>query len=119
MAGRASSVLGLLRPGTAGQPPPKSVRIWGRPKGRNAVPNQEKDLTWGVGIMVPFAGMAKNDRTSLQTSIRISPEIWRRLRALAEDRALKLGGRPSASAVVEELVTKATKRRKPEARDNG
>ncbi len=66
--------------------------------------------------MVPFDVMGKE---SMQTSIRVSPETWRRLRALAEDRALKVGGRPSASAVITELIENAAKRRKPEVRSGG
>jgi len=70
-----------------------------------------------IGTLVPFPLMAKNEpRTELQTTIRISTDTWRRLRALAEGRALKVGGRPSASAVVEELVEAEAKRQRAEGR---
>lgn len=57
--------------------------------------------------LVPFSAMGDSRRNSLQTTIRIDRETWRRLRALAEDRALREGGRPSASAVIEELINNA------------
>jgi hypothetical protein len=43
----------------------------------------------------------------MKTTFRLRPEIWRKLRALAEARALREGGRPSANAVVEDLVERA------------
>jgi hypothetical protein len=53
----------------------------------------------------------------MTTTIRVSPGVWQALRALAEDRALTLGGRPSASAVIEALVTEAAAKstRRPDA----
>lgn len=52
-----------------------------------------------------------------QTSIRVSRETWRALRALAEARAERVGGRPSASAVITELVaTQAARVGKVKAR---
>jgi predicted DNA-binding ribbon-helix-helix protein len=38
------------------------------------------------------------------TSIRINRKVWRMLRALAETRALEVGGRPSVSALVADLA---------------
>ena len=55
--------------------------------------------------------MEPKDRPAIVTNIRIRPEIWQALRALAELRALRVGGRPSASAVVAELVTEAAAKR--------
>jgi len=43
----------------------------------------------------------------MQTTLRLRPEIWRKLRALAEAKALTEGGRPSANALVEDLVRRA------------
>jgi hypothetical protein len=45
------------------------------------------------------------------TTIRISPRLWRVLRGLAETRALEGRGRPSASAVVSDLVEREAARR--------
>ena len=47
----------------------------------------------------------------MQTTIRIPERIWRALRALAEHKALEAGGRPSASAVIAELVDAAAARK--------
>lgn len=47
--------------------------------------------------------MDDQERT-VQTTVTLSRESWRMLRALAEARALERGGRPNASAIVAELV---------------
>ena len=63
--------------------------------------------------LVPFSAMSKKpaEDPSMQTTVRIKQSTWRALRALSEARALEVGGRPSASAVVEELVEAAARRR--------
>lgn len=48
---------------------------------------------------------------SVVTTITLSPRLWRLLRSLAEARALESRGRPSASAVVRELVEAEAARR--------
>lgn len=48
---------------------------------------------------------------TMQTTIRVSSRVWRLLRALAEHKALEAGGRPSASAVIAELVDAAAARK--------
>lgn len=53
----------------------------------------------------------KDENAAFTTTIRVRPKIWRALRQLAEDRSEAVGGRPSASAVIEELVTKASAER--------
>jgi hypothetical protein len=48
-------------------------------------------------------------QAAVLTTIRIKPAIWRALRRLAEQRALEMGGRASASGVVSDLVRQASK----------
>ena len=53
---------------------------------------------------------------AMVTTVRLDPVIWAALRRLAESRALALGGRPSASGVVRELIeAEVAKREGPHA----
>jgi hypothetical protein len=52
---------------------------------------------------------------TIRTSVVVPERVWRMLRALAEAKALQAGGRPSASAIVAELVEQASEE-KPRAR---
>jgi predicted DNA-binding protein len=54
-------------------------------------------------------------KEAMQTTIRVRPEIWQALRMLAERRALRQGGRPSASAIVTELVEREAARKLKDA----
>ena len=51
------------------------------------------------------------DDRSVRTTIVVPERIWQALRQLAEHRALADGGRPSASAIVVELVKREAARR--------
>jgi hypothetical protein len=53
----------------------------------------------------------RENKATITSTIRVRPAVWSALRALAELRALKVGGRPSASAVIAELVTEAAAKR--------
>jgi hypothetical protein len=50
-------------------------------------------------------------REKVQTTVVIRRSTWAALRELAAERAGELGGRPSASAVVERLVAAEVARR--------
>ena len=49
----------------------------------------------------------KASRT-IATNVRLPEAVWHQLRMLAEERASRVGGRPSASAVLAELVIGAS-----------
>ena len=55
----------------------------------------------------------KQART-VATTIRLTVPVWRRLRRLAEDEALRAGGRASTAATVARLVIEAAQRRATE-----
>ncbi len=54
--------------------------------------------------------IVRSGRT-IATNVRLPEQVWRQLRALAEERATRVGGRPSASAVLAELVAAASRPR--------
>jgi hypothetical protein len=56
----------------------------------------------------------ENERASISTTVRVSPEVWLMLRRLAEHRAGIVGGRPNVSAVVTDLVLRAARKEPPE-----
>jgi hypothetical protein len=52
------------------------------------------------------------DERRIATTIRVPERIWTALRALAEQRALAEGGRPSVAALVVDLVEAEQRRRR-------
>lgn len=55
------------------------------------------------------------DDKPVVTTVVLDPQSWRLLRELAMLRAVRLGGKPSASAVVRELVRGASRAKRPSA----
>jgi hypothetical protein len=54
--------------------------------------------------------MRRYAEPTVTTTVRLPRSVWLGLRALAADRAAEIGGRPSASAVVAELVREMASR---------
>ena len=48
-----------------------------------------------------------DEKTTIQTTVRLSRETWVKGRRLAEDEALERGGRPSMSSTIERLINRA------------
>jgi hypothetical protein len=54
--------------------------------------------------------MKQEKRTVVVTTLRLSVPLWRALRGLAEEQAIRVGGRASTSGVIARLIVEATQR---------